>query len=311
MIVNSHVHVFRRLDGYTGAGRVTPLPYGMVQIGDGRPFRLMPPALERTNFPAGILLEYMGAAGVDKAVLMQGPLYGDMNDYYVEVLRRWPDRFLGVALVDPMDQQAPALLNTLIHERGFKAIKLEMTDSLGLCSQYPDFNLASSRFVWLWEVISQAKLSITLDLGLTTDRSYQTDELRDPCSSTIPTFAGSSLTLRSRKIGCWPIPLSKLPGASRSSWRAIRTSGWTSARPLLPHHLPEGDYPFSGIDIFVRKAVDLVGADRLLWGTDAPGMLWMLTYQQMLDVVRLHCHSLTAEQRRLILGENALRAYAW
>ena len=54
MIVDLHVHVFRRLDGYTGAGPVTPLPYGMVQIGDGRPFRLMPPALERTNFPAEI-----------------------------------------------------------------------------------------------------------------------------------------------------------------------------------------------------------------------------------------------------------------
>jgi predicted TIM-barrel fold metal-dependent hydrolase len=61
----------------------------------------------------------------------------------------------------------------------------------------------------------------------------------------------------------------------------------------------------------VRKAVDLVGADRLLWGTDAPGMLWMLTYQQMLDVVRIHCRSLSDEQRRLILGENALRAYTW
>ena len=103
MIVNSHVHIFRRLDGFTGAGRVRPLTYGMVQIGEGRPFRLLPPALERTNFPAEILLEYMAAAGVDRAVLMQGPLYGDMNDYYAEVLLRWPDRFLGVALVDPMD----------------------------------------------------------------------------------------------------------------------------------------------------------------------------------------------------------------
>ena len=95
MIVDLHVHIFRRLDGFTGAGRVRPLPYGMVQIGEGRPFRLLPPALERTNFPAEILLEYMAAAGVDRAVLMQGPLYGDMNDYYAEVLLRWPDQIPG------------------------------------------------------------------------------------------------------------------------------------------------------------------------------------------------------------------------
>ena len=179
MIVDLHVHIFRRLDGFTGAGRVRPLTYGMIQIGEGRPFRLLPPALERTNFPAEILLEYMAAAGVDRAVLMQGPLYGDMNDYYTEVLRRWPDRFLGVALVDPMDEQGPALLDQLIHERGFKAVKLEMTDLLGLCSRYADFKLSESRFTWLWETINRARLSITLDMGRTTDRSYQTNELRD------------------------------------------------------------------------------------------------------------------------------------
>ena len=158
MIVDSHVHIFRRLDGFTGAGRVRPLPYGMVQIGEGRPFRLLPPALERTNFPAEILLEYMAAAGVDRAVLMQGPLYGDMNDYYAEVLLRWPDRFLGVALVDPADTQGPALLDRLVHEQGFKAVKLEMTDSLGLCSRDPDFKLSNPAFTWLWETINRAEI---------------------------------------------------------------------------------------------------------------------------------------------------------
>ena len=74
------------------------------------------------------------------------------------------------------------------------------------------------------------------------------------------------------------------------------------------HHLRHGLDRAVAVAI---EAVDLVGPDRLLWGADAPGMLWMLTYQQMLDVVRLHCHSLNDEQRRLILGENALQAYPW
>jgi predicted TIM-barrel fold metal-dependent hydrolase len=308
MIVDAHVHVFRCLDGFTGAGRVKPLRYGMVQIGAGKPFRLLPPALERTNFPAEILLEYMDAAGVDKAVLMQGPLYGDMNDYYTEVLKRWPDRFLGVALVDPMDEKGLALLNFLIHQQGFRAIKLEMTDSLGLCSRYPDFNLASSKFDWLWETISHTKLSIVLDLGLTTDRSYQTDELRNLIQE-YPDVRWIIAHLGQPKNRMLVEPALETP------WReqvllARQSNVWLDLS-ALPHHLPEGDYPFSGIDIFVRKAVDLVGADRLLWGTDAPGMLSMLTYQQMLDVIRMHCRSINDEQLKLILGENALRAYAW
>jgi predicted TIM-barrel fold metal-dependent hydrolase len=308
MIIDSHVHIFQKLDGLTGAGRVKPLPYGMVQVGDGQPFRLMPPALEHTNFPAEILLEYMAAAGVDKAVLMQGPLYGDMNDYYAEVLRQWPDRFLGVALLDPMEKHGKALLERLIGEQGFKAVKLEMTDSLGLCSRYPDFELTDPRFTWLWEMMNGAKLSITLDLGLTTDRSYQTDELRELVQR-YPDVHWIIAHLGQPKTRMLTNPALKAPW--REQVLLARNSNVWLDLSALPHHLPEGDYPFASIDAFVGEAVQLVGADRLLWGTDAPGMLWMLTYQQMLDVIRVHCHSLDDMQRRLILGENALRAYRW
>jgi predicted TIM-barrel fold metal-dependent hydrolase len=280
----------------------------MVQIGDGKPFRLLPPALENTNFPAEILLEYMAASGVEKAVLMQGPLYGDMNDYYAEVLRRWPDRFLGVALVDPVEKEAQPLLERLIHTQGFKAVKLEMTDSLGLCSRYPDFRLTEPRFAGLWDMMYQAKLSITLDLGLTTDRSYQTNELRELIQR-YPDVRWIIAHLGQPKSRMLRDPALKAP------WReqvllARHANVWLDLS-ALPYHLPEGDYPFPSIDSFVGEAVGLVGAERLLWGTDAPGMLWMLTYQQMLDVIRLHCRSLNDEERRLILGENALLAYPW
>ena len=219
---------------------------------------------------------------------MQGPLYGDMNDYYAEVLQRWPDQFLGVALVDPADAQGPALLDRLIHEQGFKAVKLEMTDSLGLCSRDPDFKLSNPAFAWLWETINRRRLSITLDLGLTTDRSYQTNELRDLIQR-YPDVRWIIAHLGQPKNRMLAEPALEAP------WReqvllARHSNVWLDLS-ALPYHLPEGDYPFTGVDTFVGKALDLVGPDRLLWGTDAPGMLWMLTYQQMLDVVRLHCRN--------------------
>jgi predicted TIM-barrel fold metal-dependent hydrolase len=224
------------------------------------------------------------------------------------VLKRWPDKFLGVALVDPMDRQGPDLLDRLIHEQGFRAVKLEMTDSLGLCSRYSDFKLTNPNFTWLWKAMDEARLSITLDLGLTTDRSYQTDELRD-LIQLYPNVRWIIAHLSQPKNRMLEEPAFETPW--REQVLLARNSNVWLDLSALPYHLPEGDYPFGDIDIFVQKAVDLVGADRLLWGTDAPGMLWMLTYQQMLDVVRLHCRSLTVAQLGLILGENALSAYAW
>ncbi len=38
---------------------------------------------------------YMDQAGVDRAVLLQGPFYGDMDDYVRQAVKRWPDRLAG------------------------------------------------------------------------------------------------------------------------------------------------------------------------------------------------------------------------
>ena len=142
---------------------------------------------------------------------------------------------------------------------------------MGLCSRNPDFKLSNPAFVWLWETINRTRLSITLDLGLTTDRSYQTNELRD-------------LIQRYPDV-CWIIahlcqPKNRMLAepALEAPWReqvllARHSNVWLDLS-ALPYHLPEGDYPFEGIDAFVGKAVDLVGPDRLVWGADAPGMLW-------------------------------------
>src|SRR5262249_43043545 len=138
--------------------------------------------------------------------------------------------------------------------------------------------------------------------------SYQTDGLRELVQSypDVRWIIAHLSQPKSRMLG---------DAALKAPWReqvllARHSNVWLDLS-ALPYHLPEGDYPFASVNIFVGEAVDLVGADRLLWGTDAQGMVWMLTYQQMLDVIRVHCNSLNDEQRRLILGENALRAYPW
>ena len=55
---------------------------------------------------------------------------------------------------------------------------------------------------------------------------------------------------------------------------------------------------------FIHCAIDTVGADRLLFGTDTPSNLCKFRYQDMVDTIAQD-PALAEEQKRGILYENA------
>ena len=56
-------------------------------MGDGARIDFFPPVAGEIRFAPETLLTYMDQAGVDKAVLLQGPFYGDMNEYVLHATR--------------------------------------------------------------------------------------------------------------------------------------------------------------------------------------------------------------------------------
>ena len=63
--------------------------------------------------------------GVDKAFLVQGPMYGFHNRYVAGAVHRWPSRFLGFAIVDPTDGAKAADEMSDCWERGLRGLKVE------------------------------------------------------------------------------------------------------------------------------------------------------------------------------------------
>ena len=68
-------------------GEVLPAApgYGRIAVGDEET-QLLPPYNEKTVFTPEMLIANMDWAGVDKAVLLQGPFYGECNSYVLEAL---------------------------------------------------------------------------------------------------------------------------------------------------------------------------------------------------------------------------------
>lgn len=306
MIVDAHAHIISQVNGISIRGAIKPLSYGNVRLGDGEVIRLLPPLATYTSFSAEVLLEYMDWTGIDKAVLLQAPFYGDMNSYVHTAVEKWPDRFIGAGLLDPMSASAASAFDYLVNELGFRAIKLELSEETGLGGLYKNLNLGDTRFRWFWEAVNRQGLTVTLDLGPIGGRSYQTRELRE----LVERYQNARWVIAHL---CHPSPQVLLEPEIEASWveqilLANQPNVWLDLA-ALPYYFQDEDYPYPSVRHFVCRAIELVGVKKLLWGSDVPGLLAMLTYQQMQGLYMHHCDCLSESDKTLIFGANAMAAY--
>ena len=69
-------------------------------------------------------------------------------------------------------------------------------------------------------------------------------------------------------------------------------------------------YPFRGAVRAIREAADLVGMEKLMWGSDYPRTITAITYRMSYDFVT-KTDELTEEEKALFLGENARSFYGF
>ena len=67
-------------------------------------------------------------------------------------------------------------------------------------------------------------------------------------------------------------------------------------------------YPFPSAIQAIREAADLVGMEKLMWGSDYPRTITAITYRMSYDFI-VKSNRLTEREKALFLGENAQRFY--
>jgi predicted TIM-barrel fold metal-dependent hydrolase len=305
MIIDAHAHIMPEVNGQTGSGLTRSQSYGMISWGE-QTVRLLPPMTGKTSFPPEVLLENMDWAGVDKAVLLQGPFYGELNDYVAQAVKQWPDRFIGAAYLDPWMPDAANLFETIITSGGFRAVKLECSEATGLCGLHPDARLDALELNWLWQALEQRGVVLTFDLGAVGSRSYQTEAVR-MIAETYP-----RLKIVIAHLG-QPTPQAEADPALWTQWQAQIELGqlpnvWFDSAALIAY-LPHEEYPYPTAARYLRLAVERIGADRIMWGSDQPGTLTHLTYRQYVALANKHLEFLSSREQSLVLSENALQVY--
>ena len=67
------------------------------------------------------------------------------------------------------------------------------------------------------------------------------------------------------------------------------------------------EYPWKESEPIIKKAIERIGANRIIWGTDMPMVARFCTYKQALDQFRVHCDFLSDAERKDIIGGTAAR----
>lgn len=307
MIIDAHAHIVSEVKGQTATGLTRSLAYGKIRWGDRNDIRLLPPFGQATSFPPEVLLENMDWAGVDKAVLQQGPFYGEANDYVARAVKQWPDRFIGAGYFDPYSGNAQEIFRRCVEEYGFHVLKFEMSVSTGLVGLYPDLRLDGEAMAWVWEEVERRGLVVTLDLGAVGSASYQTESVRTIVSR------HPSLKIVIAHLAQPPIARKDDPQLDER-WQeqvllARHPNVWFDLSALPAYSADVDDYPYAIARDYLRRAVEMIGAHKIMWGTDAPGLLTHATYPQLLRYITQHCDFLPSDDLGRILGGNAHRVY--
>ncbi len=236
------------------------------------------------------LLSLMDAHQIDLAVLVQYVGYRWDNHYVAQVLKGYPERFMGVCRVDPQDPSAPERLNYWTEVHGFHGVRLSPEpDASGDWFQgplmRPLFEEAARLQIPVLMLTKPARLPTLIELlEAAPDLTIVLDHMGD-CVVDDPVHRQLLATLAQH------------PGVFLKTGHV-----WANSAT---------GYPWRDQHDLIRYVCDLFGADRLMWGSDWSFCLRHATYAQALSYVRDEMDSLSQEELAWILGGTAQRLWSF
>ncbi len=291
-IIDTHAHLWlQQFAELPDGGRVSQLPNGRADF-FGEERQMLPPFMIDGRNSAEVFLSNMDYAQVQAAVVTQEFIDGNQNAYLEDVQRRFPDRFICCGMCHYLRSGFLHEAQRLI-ERGFRAIAIP-------AHRLP---LEGHGRVWLnsGEMLEMFRLMESHDIILSI------------------TLAPGDLQVAEMEDVIAACPNLKI---AIGHFGMVTCPGWQEQIKLARHPnvmIESGGitwlfnsefYPFEGAIDAIKEAADLVGIDKLMWGSDYPRTITAITYRMSYDFV-LKTPRLSDTEKRAFLGENARRFYGF
>ncbi len=289
-IIDAHAHLWLRQDTVVDGMPIRTLNNGRsLFMGEVR--QMLPPFMVDGVNSAEIFLSNMDYAQVSAAVITQEFIDGIQNEYLSDVARRYPERFFVCGMCEFRKPGFYSQAEQLVRS-GFRAIKIP---AHRLLLKEGRVMLNSKEMMRMFDLMEEHGIILSIDLA---EGATQVAELREvieqhPCLKiAIGHFGMVSLPDWKEQI-----KLARYPNVM------IESGGITWL-------FNDEFYPFKGAVRAIREASDLVGMEKLMWGSDYPRTITAITYKMSYDFVT-KSKELTDTEKRLFLGENARQFYGF
>ena len=252
---------------------------------------MVPPFMIDGVNSAEVFISNMDYAQVSAAVVTQEFIDGIQNDYLAGVERRYPHRFFVCGMCNYF---APGFCDEAerLIANGFKAIKIPahrlLLDSGRIMMNTPEM-------MRMFGIMQEKGIILSVDLA---DGDMQVGEMKE----IIQEYPDLKIAV--------------------GHFGMVTTKGWQEQIKLARNKnvmIESGGitwlfnsefYPFRGAVRAIKESIGLVGADKLMWGSDYPRTITAITYKMSYDFV-LKTGELTDDEKAAFLGLNAEKFYGF
>ena len=278
-IIDAHSHLWLKQDTWVDGKRILSQKNGRSIFMDEEVQMLPPFIIDGVN-SAEVFLSNMDYAQVAGAVVVQEIIDGNQNAYLKEVQRQYPDRFFCMGMANTVEEAEA------VREAGLKGIAI------------PGHRLHGSvlDLVPLFKYMEKHGMILSMCLA---DDERQINEMKEAIQEC------PDLKVAIGHFGMVTTPSfeSQVKLAREGKNVMIESGGIT----WLYH---AEFYPYPSAVSSIRRAAELVGWDRLMWGSDYPRTITAITYKMSYDFIT-KSQELTAEEKAMFLGGNAQRFYGF
>ena len=293
-IIDAHSHLWLKQDTVVDGQRIYTTTRGRSMFFDGER-QMLPPFMADGRNTAEIFLANMDYAQVGEAVVVQEVIDGCQNDYLAEVAQKYPDRFfvcgmprLGLESVEAEKLiTADDILNDVktLYTRGFKGIAIP-----GHRVRRPmAYLLPAMKFM------EANKMIFSMCLADDERQIAEFQQLIAECPNL--------------KIAIGHFGLATTQNWKNQILLARNSNVYIESGGITWLYNSEF-YPFPSAVRAIREAADMVGIDKLMWGSDYPRTICVITYRMSYDFI-LKTNDLTQSEKAAFLGENAIRFYGF
>lgn len=289
-IIDTHMHLWMKLDGTVNGKNVVSIGGGVADfLGEKR--QMMPPYMVDGSNTAEMFVSNMNYAGVAGAVVTQEYIDGIQNDYLMESHQKYPNRLKICGMAEFREPGYYEQVKDLI-DRGFHGIKIP---AQRLTSLPKRVYLNEDEMMKTFQLMERKGVFLSIDLE---DGDAQVDEMNEviaECPELKIAIGHFGMVGRDG----WEEQI-KL---ARNKNVRIESGGIT----WLYH---QEFYPYRGAIKAIKESADMVGIEKLMWGSDYPRTMTAITYKMSYDFIE-KSKELTEEEKRCFLGENAIRFYGF